>query len=201
MMHKRPARCAAFCLLAAWPGIAEAHGAIPGIGTFYSSMLHPLLVPAHALVFVGISLALSQHGRAIARIGISALTVAFICALASTLFIVLPAPSQESLLIMAAVVGTIVAVAKPLPWRVLVVVALAAGLSLGLDSKPDTITARDTFLACLGLCLGAFVLLILVVGITLNADQKWQQIGIRIVGSWTVAASVLVLALLLNNKS
>ena len=46
----------------ATPSMALAHSAIPGIGFFYSGMLHPLRVAEHLLALLALALLLGQTG-------------------------------------------------------------------------------------------------------------------------------------------
>ena len=47
---------------------AQAHVPIEGVGGFYGGLLHPILVPAHALALLalGIFIGRRKHGRGIA---------------------------------------------------------------------------------------------------------------------------------------
>jgi hypothetical protein len=70
---------------------------------------------------------------------------------------------------------------------------------MGLDSAPDPANTTGTLLAAGGLSLGIAIISMVIAGTSLTLDKAWMRIGLRIVGSWIVAASVLVLALLLHN--
>lgn len=53
----RHAAATALAQAAAW-----AHGSVPGLGSFASGVLHPLLAPPHALALVALGLLLGQRG-------------------------------------------------------------------------------------------------------------------------------------------
>jgi len=189
-----------FCAAtAAWPDVAQAHSPIAGIGTFYNAMLHPLLVPGQALVLVGLSLALGQRGRPAARLGLVLLLGAFAAGLGAAMAWPHLQPPETGLLFLGAVIGAAVSIAKPLPLWLVATAAIAAGLLMGLDSRPDPAGQRDTVLAVAGLFTGTALVATLIAGTCLTLEKSWMHIGIRIVGSWIAAASVLVLALLLQS--
>jgi urease accessory protein len=183
--------------LCAWPSMALAHSPIPGIGTFYGHMLHPLIVPVQALVLLGAALMLGQQGQAKARAGLLALGTGFACGLAAAR-LAASAPPETLLLLLAAVFGIAVGLARQWPVWLIVPAALGAGVALGLDSWPEPMGSRDTALAVAGLCVGVGLIALVVAGTALTLHKAWQRLGIRIVGSWIAAASVLVLALLVH---
>jgi hypothetical protein len=183
----------------AWPGMAQAHSPIAGIGVFYNALLHPLIVPHHALVLVGLSLALGQQGRPAARLGLLVLWVAFAVGLGAAMAGMALAPQDRGLLFLAAVVGASVTIAAHLPRWLIGTASLAAGLMLGLDSAPDPASQHDTVLSVAGLCSGIALTSTVIAGTCLTLHKAWMQIGIRIMGSWIAAASVLVLALLFQS--
>ena len=185
--------------LVACPGMAHAHSPIAGIGTFYAAMLHPLAVPGHALVIVGLSLAFGQQGRSAARLGLPVLLGAFAAGLGAAMVWAPFAPPQTALLLLAAVIGAAVTVAAPLPLWLVGAASTVSGLAMGLDSAPDPANTTGTLLAAGGLSLGIAIISMVIAGTSLTLDNAWMRIGLRIVGSWIVAASVLVLALLLHN--
>jgi hypothetical protein len=73
--------------------------------------------------------------------------------------------------------------------------AAATGIALGLDSPPRAIALHVAVLALIGTWLGASLVLALVACTIRSLTRDWQQIGVRILGSWITASSVLVLAL------
>jgi urease accessory protein len=186
-------------LVGAWPGVALAHSPIAGIGTFYNALLHPLIVPGHALALVGLSLALGQQGRPAARLGLVLLLGAFGVGLGAAMALPVSPPPETGFLFLAAVIGGAVSIARPLPRWLIAVAAIAVGLLMGLDSRPDPAGQRDTVLAVAGLFSGTALVAILIAGTCLTLEKTWMHIGIRIFGSWIAAASVLVLALLLHS--
>lgn len=183
----------------AWPGNAQAHSPVAGIGTFYSAMLHPLVVPTHALVLVALSLAVAQHGRVVARRALILLFVAFGSGLAAAMSRPDAAASEPAVLIIAALIAASVSIARPLPFWMIAIAAIAAGTMLGLESRPDPANRQETVLAVAGVCVGIALLCTLIAGTCLTFDKAWQKVGVRIVGSWIVAASVLVLTLLMHS--
>jgi hydrogenase/urease accessory protein HupE len=174
------------------PEAAWAHGVVAGSEGFYAGMLHPLAVPAHVLMLLGLGLLVGQSAWPP-----DGPLIAFAVALLAGLFVAgthlappLPAPA---LLTVAALAGLLVAVSISPPPAVGIV--LATGAAIGLDSAPDTALGRGWAAVLAGTWLGAGLLLILVAGAAREPRQTWHRIGVRVLGSWTAASALLVLAL------
>jgi len=177
--------------LALLPLTVFAHGTIKGLDDFYSGVLHPLRVPAHILCLIAIGL---LSGQSPEDNGISALGCfgAGIIGLISSMFIPgfdLTAP----LLIGALIAGLLIAAGSNVPKVVHLTLGCYVGLLTGLDSAQPTLDgfARFKTLAGTGLgfaiCLGGCLSLMDNLG-----TRRWRHIGIRIVGSWIAASTLMV---------
>jgi hydrogenase/urease accessory protein HupE len=164
-----------------------------------SGLLHPMLLPAHALALLafGLFIALQQAERR------AFLLAAFVAGLAAGLVAIALAvgqtPAGNILLVATGVAGLLVAVGWPIPALACVPLAAVAGMALGLDSPPEAISLAAATLTLIGTGIGASVALALIaVGASyLIGVRKWiaPRIGMRILGSWIAASAVLVLAL------
>ncbi|CAA0118178.1 Uncharacterised protein [Halioglobus japonicus] len=173
-----------------------------GIGEFYGGILHPLLVLSHALPLVVFALMLGQRGMRAMRFSYPPYILALAAGLLLAGFEVQPAlPFQEILLLFAMLCGLGVAAQRSPPERALAVIAAFIGLLVGMDSGVTGLDRRETFAALLGCWLGATLLLMMVAGVAEMAQQAWQRVALRIIGSWTTASAVLVLALLFRPLS
>ena len=197
-------RGAAGCAFAAWLGGAPdafAHSPIAGLGVFYSHFLDPVVVPAHALLLIATALMLGQQGRGSARTGILALAAVFACGLAVSASGLHASISERALLVGAVAIGAAVSFGRPLSVALVASAAALAGLALGLDSEGDGATRRENILVFAGLAAGVLYFATLIAGLTVTQKQAWLRIGVRIVGSWIVAAAVMVLALSISPKA
>lgn len=176
------------------PGAARAHGIVAGGGSFYAGMLHPLVVPAHLLVLVGLGLLIGRPGR-----GQDAALLAFATAMLAGLLAagahLAPPPPAPAALAIAAAAGLLVAAGAGLPSAAGAALAVMAGAAIGLDSAPDAPMGRGWGAALAGTWLGAGLVLLLLAHAARAARRSWQVIGIRVLGSWTAASALLVLAL------
>lgn len=182
-------------LLASLPSIASAHTPIEGVGSFYGGMLHPIVVPAHLLLLVGLGLWIGQQGIRHIEVGlpgfVAGLAFGLPCAgLGWVTYI--PAPV---LLAPAALAGLWVASAWRLPREAIGVGAVASGLLIGLDSAPETAEGREAVLMLIGVALGAGFVLIHELALTEFFRRPWQRVAVRIAGSWVAAIALMVLAL------
>lgn len=184
---------AAACVFAA--SSAQAHSPIEGLGAFYSHFLHPLLVPAHALLLVATALMLGQQGRTSARVGVIGLAVAFGSGLLIAHIGVIQQTPERLLLAAAAIIGGLVSFGRRIPAAFVLVATLVAGSSLGIDSGLDSESPGNAAIGLVGLVAGVCFFGLLIAGLTVEQAQPWLRIGVRIAGSWIVAATLLVLAL------
>lgn len=184
-------------LLVLWPVAAEAHSPITGLGTFYNSMLHPLLVPAHALLLLAIALMLGQQGRDTARPGLVVFGLCLVAGLMISGAGMDASVDEPMLLAGALLMGGFVSLARRLPRPAPLCAAAVGGLAIGLASTPEASALREAVLAYAGLVTGILYLATVICGLTVGLVGDWQRIGVRIVGSWIVAACVMVLALML----
>lgn len=188
------ARCAV--VLLAVSGEARAHGAFPGIGTFYSGVLHPAVVPAHLLALLAIGLFAGRRGSdyieqallVVAGAGAAGLLLAFAGAGAD-----IESGVQLVVLSISAVLGILVASDLKVPRVPGLLATAAVAFSIALDSAPESAGERVGALS--GTLLGVLVLFLWFSGpVTLLTGPR-QRIGLRIAGSWLSAISLLVLAL------
>ena len=160
---------------------------------FAAGLLHPLIVPAHLLAIAALALLIGQQGWG--RSFYITYVITVLSGLAAIAMAFVPTFAEETLLAFAAITGLLVALARSLPQSLGLPLAAAIGLSLALDSPPESVTLKDANLTLLGTVLGAAVLLLAVLQGTTRLSHHWQRIGARIVGSWIAASAILVLAL------
>jgi hydrogenase/urease accessory protein HupE len=189
-------RRAAFAILAfaVSSSTAHAHDFIEGAGVL-NGFLHPLLVPAHALCLIAFGL---MTGQQPSRIFLAALfPVALIAGILLIMYAIFPIDLVPMVLLASgAAAGLLTALAQPLPHIVPAVILVAGGLSLIVDSVPSVVSKLDTMLALSGTVLAAALTLGLIAYLVPLLTRDWQRIGVRIVGSWTAASALLVLALM-----
>ena len=174
---------------------AQAHTVIPGVGGFVGGLLHPLLVPAHLLALAALGLLVGQQQKRARR----ALLALFAAGLLAGLAVVVSAIAVEDadivILIGAAAAGLLAALARPISIVLTGALAVITGAAMELDSVPDEISMSATVLALTGTLIAAAMALLLVALLAAERRRDWQRIGIRILGSWSAASAILVLAL------
>lgn len=180
------------------PHVASAHAVIPGVSGFEGGLLHPLLVPAHAMSVVSLALLLAPRpaGERYAVIA------TFVAALAGAVVLVALAFQTDRaeliLLACAAIAGILVAGRVRLPLLPIVAFAAIVAFALQFNSVPATISVSETFLTLAGAALAALAELALVASAAAHATKIWQVLAIQIVGSWIAAIALLLLALTLR---
>lgn len=174
---------------------AHAHDFIEGAG-FLNGFLHPLLVPVHALGILAFGLMTGQQDKA----GRIFLPILFAAAMIAGIVLIMSAAfaldiNRPLLLACGAVAGLLTALAQPLPRLIPAAILAIGGLALTFDSVPSVVSKLDTILALPATVLTATLLIGLVACAAASLTRDWQRIGVRILGSWTAASTLLVLAL------
>jgi len=186
-------------LLLAAPGTAGAHTVISGVGDYFSGVLHPLTTPAHVLVLLSLGLLVGQHTPFKLKTALAVFIPVSAAALACTATGLIATVYPPLIISLALVTALLVAVGKPPPALVLGVLSGLAGAALGLDSAVETGTGLTVLKTLLGTWTG---LIIAVADVAYYSSRftrrQWQQIGLRVAGSWITAASFMTLAFALR---
>jgi urease accessory protein len=181
------------------PQLALAHSPIAGIAKFYGGLLHPLLVPSHALALLVFALLVGQGGVSAMRFAyplfLATLTVGLVLA---GMDVSTGLAVESVLLTVTFLCGTLVALQVTLPGVLYATVGAGLGLLIGIDSGVTDYTRQETFAALLGTWLGAAIALVVIAGVVELLVQPWQRVAVRVLGSWATASAVLVLALALR---
>ena len=186
------------CLLLILPSAALAHSPVEGMDHVFSGLLHPLLVPAHLLALLACGLYFGQQQVNRYQRVLLAYVLAVIAGLAAAWFIVMPA-LESLLLVMTTLTGLLVVANITLHRWGYTVLAVATGLTLGLDSSQTELAGVQKTVWMLGAGIGLTLFMFYVMGLADQFRQKaWQQIGIRVLGSWLTASAMLVLVLQLQ---
>ncbi len=182
------------------PGIVSAHSPIEGIDSFYSGLLHPVFVPTHLLALIALGLFMGQRSMQQNNLALGAFLVASITGLIAAWFSI--GNNTEVILVTSsAILGVLVATnlaVAPLWCTILVAIA---GLLIGMDSSQETLSGKEKLFTMTGTATGMNIFLLYATGLANYLNRKaWQKIGVRILGSWVAASSLLVLVLSLSRS-
>ncbi len=188
-------------LLLAGPTTVHAHGNIKWSDEYIGGLLHPLTNPAHVLILLGLGLWLGQHQPLKLKTPMIILASFSAFALVFTVIGRIESVYPPILTCIALGIGTFIAWQKQLPAPAANAVFAAAALAIGCDSGFESESARAVFKSLLGTWL-AMNLFVVVVAIHTEtfAKREWQKIGVRVLGSWIIAISFLVLAFSLRKR-
>lgn len=190
-----------FCLLIClvFPAAAHAHGTIRGLTGFANGLVHPALVPGQLLALMGLGLALGQQGYEKLRPRLYLFGAGLCAGLLLSRTIAVSVAVDSWLLPVALVSGLCAALQLPAKWAdLLLPLALVTGLLVGAGSSISPLTFWQSVQAFVGSGISAFVLVFYFAGLAgiIYMDwPSWVRIGVRVVGSWIAALSLLVLAL------
>jgi len=179
---------------------AQAHAFSPDAGHFYNGLLHAFVDPAQILLLLALALLAAQRDLTVARavaVGVPLL------ALAASLVPIRPewlAFAEVWVLTAAAVVAALVAWGRAMSaWMLLVPVGLAAlgpGLVNGAELARESWLIPRLYLS--GAATGIFFLLAAMFVCAAKARHHFDSvaaIGMRVLASWVVAGSAMLLAL------
>jgi hydrogenase/urease accessory protein HupE len=182
------------------PEVAIAHVPFEGFHNFYNGLLHPVFVPAHVMLLIAIGLLFGQRGLHDTQMALVLFWVSAFIGIVAAWFS-LSEQAEVFVLVNAAIISLLVAASLRLPLHFYSLIGIVAGFSLGLDSSQDSLLGSDKLIALVGSGIGiAFFSLYPIIFAKYWNKKSWQRIGLRIIGSWVAASSLLVLALSLSSK-
>jgi predicted membrane channel-forming protein YqfA (hemolysin III family) len=94
--------------------------------------------------------------------------------------------------------GLLTVVAHPPAVWVIGLLIVAVALGIVFDSVPHEIRPEPTLLSLSGTILGAWLIVSVIAVIAAEPRHEWMRIAIRVLGSWSAASALLVLALRLT---
>ncbi|MEE1674931.1 HupE/UreJ family protein [Agarivorans aestuarii] len=198
MNYLRPILLGVIVLLAPFP--SWAHSPIAGVGSFYNGLLHPVFVPAHMLLLLGVGIILGLHTPSRDKAAFACFGLASVIGLIVTIYF-----STNIELVIYAVAGItggliLANINTPL-WFKSVLLGVA-GLLIGLDSRQDALTGQDKTLTLIGNAISVNLLVLYAMVLANFLSKKnWQLlIGLRVAGSWISAISLLMFAFAITTK-
>lgn len=173
---------------------ALAHSPIMGIGGVVGGILHALLIPEHGMSLLALGLVLGQEEQPARRTGIAIFAAVLTCALVAAAVAIGEAVAADVLLAATGILGLLV-VTMWTPTYLVWALAAVAGLTLGLDSRPEVASNQEAIQMFLGTGLGAAISLAIVAEVSFLLRSNAQRIVARVMGSWITAIAILVLSL------
>ena len=191
----RRSRWVVLILLLVLPGLVWAHSPIKGLNNFYNGFLHPLFVPAHLLCLLAMGLLFGQQGPREHTPAILVFLAATVLGLLGTVFIE-PLAAENVLLTGAALLGLMIAAKRVIPIYLSAVLGTILGIVIGLDSGLEDLSGNERLAALLGSGIGIYMTLLYPMALADYFNKReWQQVAIRVLGSWIAASALLVLSL------
>ncbi len=174
---------------------AHAHMAVEGAGQIANGALHPLMTPAHVLILLGLGLLSGMQVPLDLKTPLRVFTPVSAIALLATTSGRITGVYQPVLIGIAMCIAILIGLDKKLPRLVRALLCAAAAVGIGLDSVVESGSTFEVAKTLLGTWLGVNVAVVYIAICASNgAEKKWARTGIRVVGSWIFAISLLVLA-------
>jgi urease accessory protein len=173
---------------------ALAHSPIMGIGGVFGGVIHALLIPEHGLSLLALGLVLGRQQQAARRAGLLIFAAGLVCGLVGAALTSEEMLAADILLVATGILGLFVA-ALWMPPLLALPLAAVAGITLGLDSKPDGISVDEGIRMLAGSGLGAVLALVIVAEGSVYLGGNAPLIATRVAGSWIAAIGIMVLSL------
>lgn len=171
-----------------------------GTDAFFNEILHSAFTPTQLLILVALGGGLAQQGfkESVAALRVFVVALAVGCVAEYYFFF-----EDVGLLILsvAAMTGVLVALNSLIgaPWCS----ALAAfsGFLIGVDSTQSFLIWHANWTALVVSGVGACILLLCLVAlVSYFTNKAWQKVGIRVIGSWVAASSLMMLAMSFSTR-
>jgi urease accessory protein len=183
----------ALLLLVAMAEPVLAHPPPLGYGGFWGGVLHPMYVTNHMIGIFALGLLIGGQ-EPWGWIPAAAFVTALAAGLVAMTTGIVPRYADVAMLGTTIAAGLLVALARPLPRLIGVLLAAVLGVSIALDSPPEVLSVSEANWMLLGTAIGA-TLMLMILTVPLPQFPRWARIGVRIAGSWLAASAILALAL------
>jgi hydrogenase/urease accessory protein HupE len=179
-----------------------AHLMVEGAGEMANGALHPLMTPAHMLVILSLGLLLGQRVPLDLKTPFRVFAPVSAAALLWTLGGRGGDVGQPLLIGIALVTAVLVTLEMKIPAWLRGLLCGAAAVAIGLDSAVDRGSTMSILKTLGGTWLSLNAAVFYLAACASNAeDRKWARVGIRVIGSWIIAISLMVLAFSLRKSS
>lgn len=170
---------------------ARAHAPLDGVGEFYAGLLHPIVVPAELVAIAAVGLLLGFCGFKHCHYGIPALGGGLILGLAMGFTDAAGGTGSGLLFGIALVAAATVTAGIGLPVAVAAVLALVGGFAVGSDAQPEAQSFPPALLMGTATALSGTVVGLVVAAVVLSREKFWQEVAVRVAGSWITASGML----------
>ncbi|MEQ1891368.1 MAG: HupE/UreJ family protein [Planctomycetota bacterium] len=169
----------------------SAHLVQTGFGTFYDGLAHFLITPTDVLAVLALGALAGLRGASVARPLLFVLSAAWLAG--GIAGAVRPGGGELPLAsaLSVALLGALVAANARPPRALVLALGGAAGLLHGY-ANGVTLTSFDP-LRLTGAVVACFVFFTLAAGLVVGLRARWQEVAVRVAGSWIAAIGVLMI--------
>ncbi|UOG92368.1 MAG: hypothetical protein L3K52_01215 [Candidatus Thiothrix sulfatifontis] len=170
------------------------------ISFFWYGFIQPWQAPTQALAFIGLGLLLGQQGKQALRFGIGAFFLSISLGLLLTRWVILAGEWEIPLLAVAGLMGVLLALRLAVPLCIVTFCAGTLGLLASAALAPNLMLGSQAFIiknATFGVIVSATLTVLLSAAVASYLRIRWEGLVLRVLGSWLVASTLMVLAMLL----
>jgi hydrogenase/urease accessory protein HupE len=194
-VNQRIPRLTAVVTLAAVmvPRSAGAHPITTGLGPFYDGISHAIVSPDDLVPMIAIAMLAGLAGRVAARSALFGLTGGWFLGGMLGLFATVPRIPQATTIVSFMVLGSLTAMDRRVPLRLLVGLAVAVGFLHGWLNGVGLAEVQGAAIGLAGTAIAAFVVVAIVSAQVVRLQAPWTRIAVRVAGSWVAAIGLLML--------
>ena len=165
---------------------------------FLQGLQHPLLTSAHLIILIALGIFFGQQNAKERTSALISFVLFTLVGLVTTRLYQAEWNLEIVLLILAGLMGIVIALKCTLPLWSVIIFSLLAGFVIGLDSAPIMIpglSTRKVYSNMAGTLTSASLILLFVSLVAALMNKFWQGIVLRILGAWVFASTIMVVAL------
>jgi urease accessory protein len=171
-----------------------AHSVDKRFGDFYGGMLHPLTTLEHLLPILGLALLAGQQEARRGRWILLVFPLGLLVGACTASYMEPSAFVTWFNRLSFILVGILVVATIRLPLPVLAAFGLLLGLTHGYENVAGISSTVAIYLFVPGVVVSGIALAAVVSAIVVSLQAPWQQIAVRVIGSWITAIGLLVIA-------
>jgi len=168
-------------------------------GDYYAGMFHVLSGIEYLIPLIAIGLFSGQQNKAITR----KMIISFVIAMFAGVIVGYGLFEYEIFslfcVVCFVVLGILMAVKKPLPIFLAIAISAIVGILIGLPNGAAWQRGVSPVNYMAGVLITGGILVLILAGLVVALNKKWQIIMVRVVGSWIAAIGIMYFPYMLMN--
>jgi hydrogenase/urease accessory protein HupE len=168
-------------------------------GDFYAGMFHICTAIEYILPIIALGLWAGQQTKRTTRISLVSMGSAMIFGAAYGTKLSESLPFNYFCIGLLILLGILISLQLKVSNYIVASISILAGLVTGLANGAAWVSGMLAVHYTSGVVLSGIILMTLVTGLVLSSEKNWQQIAVRVVGSWIAALGIMYTPFLIMN--